>query len=102
MASRRHIVTVGVTGGIGSGKTEMCRIFESLGVPVLYADEIARDISNYDPVAKQELRNLLGEKAYTADGVLDRAFVASKVFSSTSVQKKVNAIIHPRVEEEIN
>lgn len=101
MSDKRRIITIGVTGGIGSGKTEVCRIFERLGVPVLYADDIAKEISNYDPYARQLIVDLLGEKAYTADGVLDRAYVATRVFSSKAVQKKINGIIHPRVEKEL-
>jgi len=94
-------MTIGVTGGIGSGKTEVCKIFERLGIPVLSADAIAKEISNYDPRVKQLLVRLLGNEAYTADGVLDRAYVATRVFSNKNIQKRMNAIIHPRVEEEI-
>lgn len=101
MSDKRRIVTVGITGGIGSGKSEVCRIFEKLSVPVLYADDIAKDISNYDALTRKSLVDLLSEKAYTSDGVLDRAYVASRVFSIKSIQRKINAIIHPRVEEEI-
>lgn len=101
MAGKRKLIAIGVTGGIGSGKTEVCRMFEKLGIPVLSADGIAKEISNYDPRVRQLLVGILGSRAYTSDGVLDRAFVASKMFSSKNVQKKVNAIIHPRVEEEV-
>ena len=101
MAGKRRFIAIGVTGGIGSGKTEVCRIFERLGVPVLSADIIAKEISNYDPRVRQLLIGMLGPKTYTSDGVLDRAYVASRVFSSKSIQKRINAIIHPRVEEEV-
>jgi dephospho-CoA kinase len=101
MSDKRRLIAIGVTGGIGSGKTEVCKIFERFGVPVLSADIIAKEVSNYDPRVRQLLVKLLGPQAYTSDGVLDRAYVASKVFSSKSIQKRINAIIHPRVEEEI-
>ena len=101
MANKRRLLRIGVTGGIGSGKSEVCRIFEQLGIPVLSADTIAKEISNYDPRAKQLLVGLLGSQTYTADGALDRTYVASKVFTNKAIQKKVNAIIHPRVEEEV-
>ncbi len=101
MAGKQRFIAIGVTGGIGSGKTEVCRIFERLGVPVLSADIIAKEISNYDPRVRQLLIGILGPKTYTSDGVLDRAYVASRVFSSKSIQKRINAIIHPRVEEEV-
>ena len=101
MAGKTHFLAIGVTGGIGSGKTEVCRIFGRLGVPILSADAIAKEISNYDPRVKELLKRLLGPRAYTSDGVLDRSFVASRVFTNKAVQRKVNAIIHPRVEEEV-
>ncbi len=101
MSVKQRLITIGVTGGIGSGKTEVCRIFETLGVPMLSADTIAKEISNYDPRVRQLLVELLGTQAYTSDGVLDRAYVASRFFSNKNIQRKVNAIIHPRVEEEI-
>ncbi len=99
---KQGLFTVGITGGIGSGKTEVCKLFEKLGVPVLAADTIAKEISNYDPRVRQLIVQLLGPRAYTADGVLDRAYVASKVFSSKQAQRKMNAIIHPRVQDEIH
>ena len=98
---RKTILKIGVTGGIGSGKSEVCRIFESLGVPVLYADNIAKDLSNEDPVVQRSVRELLGERAYTADGVLDRAYVAARIFASKALRKKMNSIVHPRVEQAI-
>jgi dephospho-CoA kinase len=101
MADKRRFIAIGVTGGIGSGKTEVCRIFERLGVPVLSADIMAKEISNYDPRVRQLLIGMLGPKTYDSDGVLDRAYVASRIFSSKNVQKGINAIIHPRVEEEV-
>lgn len=77
-------------------------MFERLGVPVLYADSIAKDLSASDPNVKRAFVALLGPKAYTPQGEFNRAYVASKVFSTKSVQKKINAIVHPLVEEKIN
>jgi dephospho-CoA kinase len=96
-----EILKLGVTGGIGSGKTVVCKMFEALGVPVLYADDLAKDLSNSDTGIRRLIISLLGDKAYGPDGMLDRAYVARMVFSDKTIQKKVNAIIHPRVEEEI-
>lgn len=76
-------------------------MFERLGIPVLSADTIAKEISNYDPRVRKLFVELLGTQAYTADGVLDRAYVASRIFSSKNVQKKINAIVHPLVEEDV-
>ena len=101
MPRKNRILKIGVTGGIGSGKSEVCRIFEKLGIPVIYADAVAKELSNYNPEVQGLLRQLLGEKAYTSDGVLDRAYVASKIFSNGGLRKKMNAIVHPRVEQTI-
>ena len=101
MPRKKRVLTIGVTGGIGSGKTEVCRIFEKLGVPVIYADTLARDLSSTDPEIQRLLRQLLGDRTYTSDGVLDRAYVASRIFSDSVLRKKMNAIVHPRVERAI-
>ncbi|MBI3587412.1 MAG: dephospho-CoA kinase [Ignavibacteriales bacterium] len=97
-----HIFRIGVTGGIGSGKTVVCTMFEQLGIPALYADEIAKEIMDSDPKAKKLIIGLLGTSAYTSDGSLDRVYVASQVFSNKTLQKKLNAIVHPLVEQEID
>ncbi|MBI3578335.1 MAG: dephospho-CoA kinase [Ignavibacteriales bacterium] len=97
-----HIFRIGITGGIGSGKTVVCKLFEQLGVPVLYADEIAKEIMDTNLKAKKLITGLLSTSAYKPDGSLDRAYVASQVFSSKTLQKKLNAIVHPLVEQEID
>ena len=103
MASQsKHILKIGVTGGIGSGKSAVCSIFARLGVPVLYADDISKDLSSKDPTARKKLIALLGESAYEADGSLNRSFIASAIFSDMSLKQKVESIIHPRVEKEID
>ncbi|HUL44408.1 MAG TPA: dephospho-CoA kinase [Bacteroidota bacterium] len=93
---RYHTLAVGVTGGIGSGKTEACRIFESFGVRVLYADPIARNLINSDEQIRQSVRRLFGDSIYTETG-LDRKVVAKKIFADETLQKKLNAIVHPPV-----
>lgn len=95
------MLRIGVTGGIGSGKSIVCSIFERLGVPILFADQLARDISDNDPAVRMELTQLLSENAYRADGTLNRSYVASRLFSDRSIRKRVNAIVHPRVQKEI-
>ncbi len=96
------ILKVGVTGGIGSGKSTVCKAFETLGVPVLYADEIAKRISNTDPGVKAAIVRLLGDSAYDRDGTLNREHVASRIFSQKQLQRKLNAIVHPEVERELD
>ncbi len=95
--SNPKILKVGVTGGIGSGKSLVCSFFEKQGVPVLYADLIARDISDTDERVKKSLVALLGKDAYHPDGQLNRTYVASRVFGKKTLHEKVNRLIHPVV-----
>jgi dephospho-CoA kinase len=97
----RNVSKIGVTGGIGSGKSVVCSIFARLGVPVLYADDIAKELSSTDSTIRKKLIALVGESAYQADGSLNRLFVASKIFANKTLQHKVESVIHPRVEKEI-
>ncbi len=94
------MLKVGITGGIGSGKTTVCKIFEVLGVPVYYADDRAKEIINNDSEIKQQIRNLLGESVYFHDGTLDRKRVASIVFNFPELLEQYNAIVHPAVIED--
>ena len=87
---------VGLTGGIGSGKTTVAKVFKSFGVPVYNADEEAKALMQSSDVIKQELIHLLGENCYT-DGQLNRYFIASKVFSDSELLEKINTIVHPQV-----
>lgn len=88
------MVRVGLTGGIGSGKSTVARAFEVLGARVYYADVRARELMNTDLVG--EITSLLGSEAYLG-GVLDRKYVASRVFADASLLSALNAIVHPRV-----
>ena len=97
---QKNILQIGVTGGIGSGKTAVCDIFSRLGVPVLHSDEIAKELSHSNQVIRKKLITLLGTEAYLSDGTLNRQFVASKIFSNKELQRKVEAVIHPQVEKE--
>ncbi|GHC54553.1 dephospho-CoA kinase [Ulvibacter litoralis] len=87
---------VGLTGGIGSGKTTVAAMFKELGVPVYIADDEAKKLTNTSKVIRRKLIALLGEEAYV-DGALNRKFVASKIFNDTELLQQVNAIIHPKV-----
>ncbi len=97
MPSKRDYLLVGVTGGIGSGKSLVCSLFERLGRPVLRADIIAQEISDADPVVRRRVAELLGPPAYPGGGTMDRKFVASRVFANHALLKKLNAIVHPPV-----
>ncbi|MEK6756072.1 MAG: dephospho-CoA kinase [Bacteroidota bacterium] len=97
-----HILRIGVTGGIGSGKSLVCTLFARLGVPVLSADTLAKELMVKDSALRTAILKLLGASAYKPDGSLDRQYVASKIFSNKTLQKKINAAVHPRVEKELD
>lgn len=88
---------IGVTGGIGSGKSMVCRLFACLGVPVYDADSKAKQITTTNPEIGQRIISLLGKDAYLPDGSYNRAYVSSKVFKDAELLKNLNAIIHPAV-----
>lgn len=92
---------IGLTGGIGSGKSTVAKMFENLGVPVYIADERAKLLMDTSAEIKQQLIALFGDSAYTVQG-LDRAFIASKIFSNKELLTKMNAIVHPKVGEDFN
>jgi dephospho-CoA kinase len=88
---------VGVTGGIGSGKSAVCREFERLGRMVLSADGIARELTENDGEVREEISTVFGPAVFAADGSLKRKEVADIVFHNRELREKLNAIIHPRV-----
>lgn len=88
---------IGLTGGIGSGKTTIANYFNTLGVPLYIADDEAKAIL-YTPLASQEVKEAFGETVFT-DGILDKAKLASVVFNSPEKLKMLNAIIHPKVKK---
>ncbi len=94
------MLKIGITGGIGSGKTTVCKIFETLGVPVYYADDRAKGLMVNNAVLIRKIKALLGEGAYLADGSLNRAFVANKIFTDDALRLGLNALVHPAVHED--
>lgn len=88
---------IGVTGGIGSGKSIVCRVFRALGVPVYVADDRAKWLTDNDPVLKEAIRRLLGPDAYTTEGKYNRPWVASQVFRNADLLQALNGLVHPRV-----
>jgi len=87
---------LGVTGGIGSGKTTVCRIFRVLGVPVFFADAAARTLMNNDPVIREEINVIAGKDLYGA-GELDRKELADIIFNRPDLMQMVNGAVHPAV-----
>ena len=95
--SDKKSLWVGITGGIGSGKSTVCRIFQLLGIPVYSADERAKWLMANDPILKSGIRAAFGDESYQTDGTINRAFLAEKVFSDPEKIKQINALVHPAV-----
>lgn len=87
---------VGLTGGIGSGKTTVAKEFQSLGIPIYIADDEAKKLMNTSKVLKRQLIDLFGEEAYV-DNSLNRPFIADIIFKNEAYLQKMNAIVHPKV-----
>lgn len=87
---------IGITGGIGSGKSTVAKFIEERGFPVYNSDFWAKEIVNFDENLKSKIKNLLGEIAYS-DGKYDRKFVAAMVFNDENLLRSLNQIIHPAV-----
>ncbi len=92
------MLKIGITGGIGSGKTTVCRIFEyAFNIPVYYADDRAKWLMTEQTTVKSQIIDLLGSAAYQADGQLDRQYIAGQVFSNQQKLTALNNIVHPAV-----
>ena len=90
------MIIVGLTGGIGSGKTTVAKTFSALGIPVYIADKEAKKLMQTSKTIKRQLTSLFGAEAYD-DKALNRSFLADIVFNDKSYLEKMNAIVHPRV-----
>ncbi len=88
---------IGITGGIGSGKTTACQIFKALGIPVFEADREAKMVMEQNPDIRKALIALFGTDIYLADASLNRALLAQKIFNDKAAINKVNGIVHPAV-----
>ncbi len=96
--SPHKCLRAGITGGIGSGKTTVCRMFETLGIPVYDADSWAKWLIANDPLVKKSIIEIFGPGAYLPDGSYNRAFVAGIVFQNPEKLAALNAAVHPAVE----
>ncbi len=88
------IIKVGITGGIGSGKTTVAKVFEVLGVPVYYADEAAKRLMNEDEILKDEIQHHFGKECYV-EGKLNRKYLSELVFTNDKKLALLNSIVHP-------
>lgn len=89
------MLKIGITGGIGSGKTTVCRIFETLGAPVFNADMIAKSIMSTDTSLISSIKREFGEEAYSSNNELNRKYLANKVFNNQDELEKLNNLVHP-------
>ena len=90
------MIIVGLTGGIGSGKTTVARQFEQLGIPIYIADDEAKKLMVTSKIIKRKLVALLGDEVYI-NGELNRAYIANIIFKNKDYLNKMNAIVHPKV-----
>lgn len=88
---------VGITGGIGSGKTTACKVFEVLGIPVFYADTVAKEIMIQDELLINGVKETFGKDSYFDDGTLNNRHIAAIVFNNQNELAKLNALVHPAV-----
>lgn len=88
---------IGITGGIGAGKSVVCKIFGILGIPVYNADESAKILMVQDQHVVESIKREFGDKAYHEDGTLDRVFLANQIFKDERRLKIINGIVHPAV-----
>jgi len=95
------MLKIGLTGGIGSGKSTVARVFSSLGIPVYDADKAAKKIMNTNPKIREKIIGKFGAESYN-NGTLNRAFLSSKVFNNEEALKFLNTLIHPITIEDAN
>ena len=93
------MIKIGLTGGIGSGKSTVAKVFEVLGIPVYSADDAGKRLMNEDEELKQKIKNAFGEAAYPG-GILDRKYLADIVFKSPEKLALLNSFVHPATFED--
>lgn len=90
---------VGLTGGIGSGKTTVAKYFKELGIPVYNSDARAKELMSKSEELKRAIKELLGEDSYKNES-LNKKYISDKVFTNKKLLQKLNAIVHPAVKED--
>lgn len=96
MSNSRPLL-VGITGGIGSGKSTVCKLFSLLGAPIYSADDRAKWLMSHDPALKEKILSEFGSESYYATGELNRGYLAETVFSNPEKVASLNALVHPAV-----
>ncbi len=93
------MIKVGITGGIGSGKTTVVNFFKALGIPAYIADTEAKRLMHQSPL-REKIVQLFGSGSYTNRGALNRSYIAQRVFKDKHLLTQLNAIVHPQVEKD--
>jgi len=91
------VITVGVTGGIGSGKSTFCALLQEHGAVIFHADDEAKRLMREDRDLKSEIIRAFGPDAYSENGALNRAYLADRIFSDEAARLRMNALVHPAV-----
>lgn len=91
------MIKIGITGGIGSGKSTVCKVFETFGIPIFYADTVAKEIMVSDPILIAGIKNAFGTKSYNSEGKLNNQHIAGIVFNNSTELAKLNKLVHPAV-----
>lgn len=96
-------LVIGITGGIGSGKSEVCNLFQSFGISkTLYADSVARELIDTNKDIQQNIKRVFGSDIFHKNGTLDRNKMAMLVFHDKKLKLKINSIVHPHVIDLLN
>ncbi len=96
------MLKVGITGGMGSGKSTVCNILKNLGVPVFSSDDVGKMLLNNDDYLKSQIKKKFDSDMYTSSGTIDRERMARLVFNNPDELKKLNELVHPRVKAEFD
>jgi len=93
-------ILIGLTGGIGSGKSTVAKVFEILGIPVYYADDRAKSLMNENQELRAEITNAFGSESYLRSGQINRTYLAETVFSDPAKVSTINGLVHPAVAQD--
>jgi len=91
------MLKIGITGGIGCGKSEVCRLLEQEGIPIIHADLVAKDLMDNNAEIKSQIKEAFGKDVYPLGGGLDRKRVAEIIFNDEQAKQTINDIVHPEV-----